>query len=202
MTDTFLAYVVFAAVAAFTPGPNNLMVSASGANYGYRRTFQHVLGVTIGFPVMLVAIGLGIGSVFTEFPLVHTMLKYVGAAYLLFLAWQIVSAAPRSERDDAEEHVGGKPLTFMQAALFQWVNPKAWTVNVSAVAAYTTMENYSWQLTLMVIAAGVIAFFSASTWTLFGQGISRLLSTPFQQRAFNTFMGLLLVGSLYPILLA
>lgn len=201
MTDTFLAYIVFAAVAAFTPGPNNLMVSASGANFGYRRTLRHVLGVTIGFPVMLVAIGLGVGQVFTEFPAVHIALKYIGAAYLLFLAWKIVSATPPGETDE-EEHIGGKPLTFLQAALFQWVNPKAWTVNVSAIAAYTTLENYGWQLTLMVIAAGIIAFLSSSTWTLFGQGISRLLSTPFQQRAFNAFMGLLLVGSLYPILLA
>lgn len=188
MPETFIAYVVFAAVAAFTPGPNNLMVSASGANFGYRRTLQHVMGVTIGFPVMLVAIGLGIGTVFTEYPAAHTALKYVGAAYLLFLAWQIVSARPPGEKDD-EEHIGGKPLNFMQAALFQWVNPKAWTVNVSAIAAYTTLENYGWQLTMMVIAAGIIAFLSASTWTLFGQGISKLLSTPFQHRVFNAFMG-------------
>ncbi|MDX1454584.1 MAG: LysE family translocator [Gammaproteobacteria bacterium] len=204
MTENFIAYVIFASVAAFTPGPNNVMVSASGANFGYRRTIPHLLGIAFGFPVLLVSVGLGFGQLFTTYPAAHTALKVAGCAYLLFLAWKIGSTPPQNleEQEHAAEEKQGKPLTFLQAAAFQWVNPKAWTVNVSAVAAFTTLDGYAMQLFYMVLAAIVIGFSSSSTWTLFGQAIGHVLSTPRQQRVFNISMGILLVASLYPILKA
>jgi threonine/homoserine/homoserine lactone efflux protein len=123
---------LFAISTSITPGPNTLMLLASGVNFGFRRTLPHMLGIAVGFPAMIMAIGLGLGGLFEAYPRSHVILKYVGMAYLLWLAWK-VATAERAE-DAAYE---SKPFGFFQAAAFQWVNPKAWTVSVSAIATYT-----------------------------------------------------------------
>ena len=121
-TSLLSAFVLFAFVSSITPGPNNTMLLASGVNFGFRRSMPHALGISIGFMLLVICVGLGLGEVFKLFPWAYTLLRYVGAAYLLYLAWKIANAGGMS--DNPDEH--GKPMTFLGAAAFQWVNPKAW----------------------------------------------------------------------------
>jgi threonine/homoserine/homoserine lactone efflux protein len=127
-----LAFVLFAFATAGTPGPNNMMLLASGANFGFRRTVLHILGISVGLGVMVLAMGLGLGGVFKAWPVLHEVLRWVGGAYMLWLAWKI--ATPRASRD---KDAGAKPMTFLQAAAFQWVNPKAWAMALTAATTYT-----------------------------------------------------------------
>lgn len=190
------AFLMFALVAGFTPGPNNLMVAASGVNFGYRRTLPHLAGIIIGFPVLMIAVGLGFGELFQRYPFVHEALKLLGSAYLVYLSWKIAFANAAS---GSANHAS--PLSFLQAAAFQWVNPKAWIMVLSALATYTTPgEHYSLQVLLMTGIALVVTFASSNTWCLFGVGLRDLLATrPTLLRAFNVTMGILLLASLLPV---
>jgi threonine/homoserine/homoserine lactone efflux protein len=161
-----VAIIPFAISMSLSPGPNNIMVTASAVNFGFNRTLPHMLGIALGFQVMLIAIGLGLGSIFHVYPQIHTLLKYVGAAYLLFLAYQIANAGKPKE-------AGGqsKPLTFLQAALFQWVNPKAWIIAVTAISAFTDPEAGAyWQIVTISVVFALIAFLSVAIWAAFGNG--------------------------------
>lgn len=199
------AFLPFAVSTSMSPGPNNLMLASSGATFGFRRTGPHMLGITAGFPAMVVAVGLGLGGVFTAFPQLHTAVKYLGAAYLLVLAWRIGTArAPTGGDADPAggARSGGRPLTFMQAALFQWVNPKAWIMAVGSIATYTTVGG---QVTaeVLVIAGvfGLVSLASTATWTVLGVGIARLLrGSERGLRAFNVAMALLLAASVIPFI--
>lgn len=195
MSSYLPAFLLFALVAGFTPGPNNLMVAASGVNFGYRRSVPHLAGIILGFPVLMIAVGLGLGEVFREYPMLHQVLKVAGSAYLVFLAWKIGSA-------DSTPGAAGKgtPLTFLQAALFQWVNPKAWMMILSAITAYTSPEHsYPLQIFTMSGIALAVTFASSHTWCLFGVSLRELLAQrPALLRGFNITMGLLLVASLIP----
>jgi len=132
MTFELLAALAgFALVSSITPGPNNVMVMASGANFGLRRTVPHILGIACGFVVMLLLVGLGLARLFEMFPVIRLVLTVVSALYLLWLAWKIAHAAPFGS-DSAR----GRPFSFLQAALFQWVNPKAWMMALSAITLY------------------------------------------------------------------
>ena len=188
---------MFAAIAAFTPGPNNIMIMSSGLNHGIRASLPHFLGICLGFPSMILAVGLGLGYVFNRYPILHIALQVVGVVYLLYLSWLIASSEPnRLEQNNTP------PLTFIQAALFQWINPKAWIMGTSALAAYTTVGDRSIVQTLIVVAVFLLmAFPSAGVWLIFGNGLKKLLSQPFHQRCFNVAMGLLLVLSIMPIIL-
>ena len=135
--DLLLALTLFAFVSSITPGPNNLMLMASGANFGFRRTLPHLLGVGIGFTLMIVLVGVGLVQVFDLYPISHQILKVVSVIYLLWLAWKIANAAP----PEGDVQSAGTPITFIQAALFQWVNPKAWTMALTAISAYTPDSN-------------------------------------------------------------
>ena len=190
------AFLPFAFVAAFTPGPNNLMLAASGANFGIRRTIPHLLGIVCGFPLLVLAIGLGLGTAFQRHPGFHTVLKFGGAAFLVYLAWRIATAGPSSE-----DTAPGRPLTFLQAALFQWVNPKAWIFTISAVATYTTVGGRALVEIGIILAVSALTTIGATiTWTAFGTGLSRFLQErPRARRAFNLGMGLLLVLSIVPM---
>ncbi len=198
MLTLAVAFLPFAVVAAFTPGPNNLMLAASGANFGIRRTIPHLLGVVCGFPLLVLAIGLGLGTVFQRHPDVHAVLKFGGAAFLIYLAWRIATAGPGTE-DSAPSH----PLTFLQAALFQWIKPKAWIFTISAIATYTTVGGRASVEIAVILAISALATVGATiTWTAFGAGLNRFLQeSPRTLRAFNVGMALLLVVSIVPMVM-
>lgn len=193
--DLFMALVVFAFVSSVTPGPNNTMLLASGVNHGFLGSVPHILGIGLGFGFMTVAVGLGLSQVFDAYPALYTGLRYVGGAYMLYLAWKIARSGPVGEGTSSR-----KPMTFLGAALFQWVNPKAWILAVSAIATYALPQNYLWNLLLVSAIFTVVNLPTVSIWVLFGTGLRRFLNDPHSLRIFNITMALLLVVSLAPIL--
>lgn len=196
--DLLLALAGFAFVSSITPGPNNLMLMTSGANFGFARTIPHLLGVSIGFVAMVIIVGAGLAQVFAAVPELHTVLKVVSAAYLLYLAWKIAKAPPPS----AEGAVRATPMTFLQAAAFQWVNPKAWTMALTAISVYApTGPGGISAVTLVLIAVvfGAINLPSVGVWTAIGTQLRRFLSSPASFRVFNGVMAALLVASLIPV---
>jgi threonine/homoserine/homoserine lactone efflux protein len=193
MTELLIPFAGFAFVSSITPGPNNLMLMASGANYGFRRTVPHMLGIGFGFSLMVLLVGVGLIGVFEAFPLAHAVLKAACVVYLLWLAWKIATAAAPGEAQG-----GGRPMTFVGAALFQWVNPKAWAMALTAVTLYAPDRSFG---TILVIAAifGAINLPSVSLWTVLGQGVRRFLANRRRLRAFNGAMAVLLILSVVPM---
>ena len=189
------ALVVFAFVTSVTPGPNNMMLLASGVNFGFRRTIPHALGVAVGFTLMVALVGLGLAGIFKAAPVLLTVLKWVGAAYMLVLAVKLTRAAPLQEGRAA-----GRPMTFLQAAAFQWVNPKAWIMALTAVATYTVPDAYVVSVLVVAAVFGGINLPTVSSWVLFGTALRRVLTNRSALRAFNWTMAVLLVASLYPAL--
>jgi threonine/homoserine/homoserine lactone efflux protein len=180
----------------FTPGPNNILVASSGVNFGFRATVPHILGVTVGFPLMLLIVGLGLAKIFIAFPSVHAALKYICIAYMLYLAWRIARASAMDEARKTR-----KPLTFTQGALIQWVNGKGWVVALSLVTTYTVVNR---TLPLQIAALAAIALFitmaSVCTWTYFGSLLRKFLQTESRRRWFNYSMAMLLVVSIIPVI--
>lgn len=197
-SELFLAFAAFAFVSSITPGPNNLMLMASGANFGFARSLPHALGVTLGFMAMVFLVGLGAGRVFQAFPLAHEVLKALCAAYLLYLAWKIASAAPPNAQGGDETASRARPFSFTQAALFQWVNPKGWTMALTAVTAYAPTQEPALYL-LIALVFGLVNLPSVSLWMGMGVQMRRVLADPKALRVFNVCAALLLVGSLYPV---
>lgn len=195
MSFTILtALLGFAFVATVTPGPNNLMLMASGANFGFRRTLPHMLGIVGGLSVMALLVGAGLMALFDSVPALNLILKVVSVGYLLLLAFKIATAAPVEERD-ADSH----PMTFVQAATFQWVNPKAWAMCLSAITLYAPDRT----LLSVVIVAGAFAlvcFPAISVWAWLGTVVRLWLSNATRLRVFNLTMAAMLVASLYPVL--
>ncbi|MEQ8366748.1 MAG: LysE family translocator [Roseicyclus sp.] len=193
------ALVLFALASSITPGPNNIMLLASGANFGLRRTIPHMLGISVGHAVMVTLVGLGLIQLFDAIPWLRTALLAISAAYLLFLAWKIANAAP-----PAEARTDGKPFTFLQAAAFQWVNPKAWYMAIYAQTNFAP-EGGVFGVTWAGAVAVALVFAmtnlpSVTVWAWGGVQVRRWLDAPGRLRAFNITMALLLVASLYPIL--
>lgn len=193
--DLLLAFALFALVSSITPGPNNMMLMASGVNFGLRRTVPHMLGVSIGFMVLVLAVGFGLGSVFQSFPWFYTLLRYVGGAYLLYLAWKIATSGPVGDSGPSR----GEPITFFAAALFQWVNPKAWVMAVGAITTYTPMQGYFTNVLVITAVFGLINLPGVGIWAGFGSLLRNVLRDPRRVRVFNGVMALLLVLSLYPL---
>lgn len=193
--DLFIALTGFAFVTSATPGPNNLMLMASGANYGFRRTVPHMLGVVIGFTVMVALVGVGLMALFDLFPVAHVVLKYGSILYLLWLAWRIAHAAAPGTGDT------GRPMTFFEAAAFQWVNPKGWTMALSAIAAYAPDRGLA-AAALVAAVFGLVNLPSVSAWTALGQQIRHVLTSAARLRAYNWTMAALLVATLYPVVFA
>lgn len=192
-----LPIFLFAFTAAITPGPNNIKIMASGLNFGTVRSLPHLLGICFGFPVMVILIGTGLGVVFEKYPILHEIIKVVGIAYLIYLAWRIATADKKTQAATPS-----KPFTFLQSALFQWVNPKGWIMASSAIAAYTTVGNDIFlQVLLIAFIFLLVTFPSASTWLIFGVGLQRFLEQPKYRRIFNISMALLLVISILPVAL-
>nr|WP_295465525.1 LysE family translocator [Mesorhizobium sp.] len=193
--DLFLALVVFAFVTSITPGPNNLMLLASGVNFGFVRTIPHMLGIGTGFFSLLIGVGLGLGAVLTAYPQLHLALKIAGAAYLLYLAWKIAMS-----RSMGEGKAGTRPMTFLEAAAFQWVNPKAWVMAVTAMAVYTNPQHPFLTMLLVAAAFAVVNVPSVSTWAGFGVALRGFLADPVRLKWFNVAMGVLLAVTLVPML--
>ncbi len=185
------ALAAFALVTSITPGPNNMMLMASGANFGVRRTIPHALGVGVGFTLMIILVGVGLMGLFDLFPLLNLVLKLVSVVYLLWLAWKMAHAAA----PETEGSAGGRPMSFLQAMLFQWVNPKAWSMALTAIALYARDRNLA-AVVLVAAVFGIINLPSTSLWALMGQALRRWLSSPARLRTFNWTMASLLVGSL------
>ncbi len=190
-----LPLATFIFVSSITPGPNNVMLTASGANFGYQRSMPHMLGITVGCSLMLFLVGAGLGALFEQLPQLYTVLQYLGAAYLVWLAWKIATSGQAGPAD-----AKGKPFGFWQAAAFQWVNPKAWLMSVGVVAAYTTPSSYWPSLLLGTLVMLVVNFPCISVWTLFGTVIGRWMQSPRALQVFNGVMATLLLLSLYPLL--
>lgn len=192
--EILLALAAFAFVSSITPGPNNLMLMASGANFGFIRTIPHMLGVGLGFVFMVVVVGAGLAQVFDAYPVSYTVLKVVSIVYLTYLAWKIANAAPIKRGEAA-----GTPMTFLQAAAFQWVNPKAWAMALTAISAYTP-DTTPAAIALVAVVFGAINLPSVSLWTVMGQQMARVLTNPVRLSVFNWTMAALLIASLYPVL--
>jgi threonine/homoserine/homoserine lactone efflux protein len=192
--DALFALLAFAFVTSVTPGPNNMMLLASGVNFGFRRTVPHMLGISLGHALMVFLVGLGLAGVFEAVPVLHTVLKVVSVGYMLWLAWKIARAAP-PEGGQA----GGQPFSFVQAAGFQWVNPKAWAMALGAVTVYAPDRALT-TLALVAVVFCAVNLPSVSVWTLAGQGLRRWLSVPSRLRVFNAVMAGLLVLSLWPVI--
>ncbi len=193
----FGAAAAFAVAMSATPGPNNTMVAASGARFGVQRTIPHMLGVSIGFPVMLLAVSLGAGDVLQAHRWLQIALRWAGAAYLLWLAWDIARSPTTIDRPG---DAGRAPLGFLRAALFQWINPKAWLIAIGAVVTYTRGDQ---QLAQAFVLAGIFAVVCLPCvlfWTSLGAGVARMLTSDRALRRFDLVMAALLVASLLPVL--
>lgn len=194
--EWLLAVTGFAITMSITPGPNNIMVTASAANFGVARSVPHIMGISIGFPVMLVALGLGPGQLLIAYPQVHLGLKIAGAVYLVYLAWKIATASGTGQGESR-----GTPLTFMQAALFQWLNPKAWVIALGALTAYTTVGGDVMRETLIIAAIFVpTCVLALAVWAVGGVALRQVLQSPKALRIFNAVMALLLLATLVPML--
>jgi threonine/homoserine/homoserine lactone efflux protein len=191
----FIAFVVFAAVMFFTPGPNNVMLLSSGLTHGFRRTLPHIAGITIGFAFMVAAVGLGFGTIFLAYPVLQTILKYAGAAYLIYLAAAIAmsGAAPSGQGTQR------RPMTFWGAAVFQWINVKGWVMVIGTITAYAAIASFPWNIVIQTAISLVMGTLSTVAWALFGSALRPLLTSPLAVRAFNIVMAALLLASLYPV---
>ncbi len=190
--ELLLGLAGFAFVSSITPGPNNMMLLTSGANFGFRRTIPHMLGISIGFGVMLVLIGLGLMRLFDLWPLSYRILQIASALYLIWLAYKIAN----SGRPDPAQGTG-HPFTFLQAALFQWVNPKAWTMALTAITLYAP-DRTVFAIAVVAIMFSIVNLPSVSIWTTMGQQVRVLLGNQRRLQIFNWSMAILLVLSLIP----
>jgi threonine/homoserine/homoserine lactone efflux protein len=190
-----IAFILFAAVMFFTPGPNNVMLLSSGLTHGFRRTLPHIAGITFGMAFMIAAVGLGLGTIFITYPLLQTVLKYAGAAYLIWLAAVIaLSGTAPSAQDNARG-----PMTFWGAAVFQWVNVKGWVMVIGTITAYAAVAGFPWNIVIQTAISLVIGAVSTVAWALFGSALRPVLRSPRAVRAFNIVMAILLLASLYPV---
>ncbi|MEQ9247054.1 MAG: LysE family translocator [Nitratireductor sp.] len=194
--DVFLALLIFSFVSSVTPGPNNFMLLASGVNFGFRRTIPHMFGIAGGFASLLLAVGFGLGAVLTALPALHMVLKVAGGAYLLYLAWRIAMSRALSQGGDSKS----EPMTFLEAAAFQWVNPKAWVMALTAMAVYTDPAAPFLTVLLVALAFVIVNFPSVSVWAGFGVALRGFLADPVRLKWFNIAMGVALAATLWPML--
>lgn len=194
--ETVLAVALFAFVGSLSPGPSNFMLLASGTNFGFWRTMPQILGITIGFSTVLLAVGFGLGALITAWPPIGLALKIAGGAYLLYLAWRIGMSRTIANGDtDA-----ARPLTLLESAAFQWVNPKAWIAAVTAMAAYAKADSPFASILLITVVIAIVNLPSVAVWAGFGVALRQFLTQPSRLKWFNIAMGLLLVATLWPLL--
>jgi len=194
--DVFITLLIFSFVTSVTPGPNNLMLLASGVNFGFVRTIPHMLGIAAGFASLLLAVGFGLGAFLVAYPQASLALKILGGAYLLYLAWKIAMSRALGQGGES----GATPMTFMQAALFQWVNPKAWVMAVTAMAVYTNPRFPFASVFLVTVAFALVNLPSVSVWAGFGVALRGFLADPLRLKWFNIAMGVALAATLWPMM--
>jgi threonine/homoserine/homoserine lactone efflux protein len=190
-----IAFFVFAAVMYLTPGPNNIIVLSSGLTYGFRPTIPAIAGITFGCAFMVAAVGIGFGAIFVAYPILQTILKYAGAAYLVYLAATIAMSEPVKPG----EQTGRRPMTFWGAALFQWVNVKGWVMVIGTITAYAGIASFPWNIAIQVVLCLLLGVVSTSIWTLSGSSLRSLMTSPRAVRVFNLAMAALLLASLFPV---
>ena len=193
--ETLIALALYALVTSVTPGPNNLMLLASGVNFGFRQTIPHMLGIALGFTAMVALVGFGLGAVLTLFPLVFNVLRVLALVYMVWLSWKLASSGSLGSGD-----AKARPMTFIEAALFQWINPKAWAMALTATTLYTVPEMYYLSVILVAGTFGVINLPSVSCWAGFGVALRGFLSVPARLRIFNVGMAVLLLLSTLPFI--
>jgi threonine/homoserine/homoserine lactone efflux protein len=189
------AFVVFAVVMFFTPGPNNIMLLSSGLTYGFRPTLPHIAGITVGFAFMVGVVGLGLGTIFIAYPVLQTILKYAGVVYLIYLAAAIAMSGPPNPGQDNRRG----PMTFWGAAMFQWINAKGWVMVIGTITAYAAIAAFPYNIAVQVAISLLLGAVSCSVWALFGSSLRPVLTSERAVRAFNIVMAILLLASLYPV---
>lgn len=195
--EYFFSLILFTFVAGITPGPNNLMLIVSGLNHGIQKSLPHYFGVCIGFALMVAIIGFGLGAFFLNFPSMYLSIKILGISYLLFLAWKIANAGNMQAKKGLR-----KPLTFLQGAAFQWVNPKAWVIAIGALAAFTIQNHMAESVIAIVLVYLVMGLITMGLWLVLGQALQRFLKEEKRIRLFNIVMAALLVLSVIPMILS
>ena len=193
--ETLIALALYALVTSVTPGPNNLMLLASGVNFGFRQTIPHMLGIALGFTAMVALVGFGLGAVLTLFPIVFNVLRVLALVYMVWLSWKLASSGSLGSGD-----AKARPMTFIEAALFQWINPKAWAMALTATTLYTVPDMYYLSVILVAGTFGVINLPSVRCWAGFGVALRGFLSVPARLRFFNVGMAVLLLLSTLPFI--
>jgi threonine/homoserine/homoserine lactone efflux protein len=189
-----IAFIVFASVMYFTPGPNNILALSSGLTYGFRPTVPMIAGITVGCAFMVAVAGIGFGTVFVAYPVLQTILKYAGAAYLVYLAIAIASSEPVTPGDNRQ-----RPMSFWGAVLFQWVNVKGWVMVIGTITAYAGIARFPWNIAIQVVLCLVLGVVAPGIWALSGSSLRSLMTSRRAVRAFNIVMAVLLLASLYPV---
>jgi threonine/homoserine/homoserine lactone efflux protein len=199
--EVLIAASLFSFVSSITPGPNNMMMLASGVNFGFRRSVPHWLGICGGFTFMLCAVGLGLHTLLADHPAFYNLLRYAGSAYLIWMAWRLATTtvAPATQDDDAPKSEA-RPLGVWAAAAFQWVNPTAWVMAVTAMSAYLPAHAQAIDVAALALLFGVINLPCVACWAGGGAALRRFLQDPLRLRVFNISMALALLASLYPML--
>jgi threonine/homoserine/homoserine lactone efflux protein len=196
--ETLVALALFAVAALITPGPNNIMLTASGVTFGFGRTLPHMIGVALGFVVLLLAIGLGVGSLLTAVPQARLVLKVGGALYLVYFAWRIARAGQAGTAGSGP----ARPMTFLEAAAFQWVNVSAWVMAIAAMGVYVRPGRPVADALTVAAVFLMVAVPSVAFWAAFGHGLRGMLRDPRRLRLFNAAMALLLLATIVPLLAA
>lgn len=189
--NDLIPFLLFAVSSAFTPGPNNFMLLNAGLHFGVRKSLPHFWGICLGFPVMVLLVAIGLGAVFIEFEWVKQALKIIGSIYMLYLAYQIIRTSNKNKPGHEK-----KPLSFMQACLFQWVNPKAWLMGVGAISIFTLSDNYLANAMLISGIYIITCIPCSGAWLVFGSEMQRFLKTERHRRWFNIAMAVCLVASI------
>lgn len=195
-TAHLLSFSIFAFVAAFTPGPNNVMLAASGANFGLRRTLPHIFGICAGFLCMVVAASFGLTSMFSALPQLLILFKIAGGIFIVYLAWKIATAAPQQDKPQVSQ-----PLSFTAAALFQLINPKAVIVIISAISTYASASASPLHATILITSIfAIVTILSTLLWGYAGEILGRVLKQRNHLRIFNAAMACLLLVTLLPVI--
>jgi threonine/homoserine/homoserine lactone efflux protein len=195
--DLLPSLIVFALATSCTPGPNNIMLTASGVNFGFARTGAHMAGVVVGFAVLQAACAAGLGALVAAYPAIHTVMQFAGGAYMLWLAWKVANAGQPKKVEGG----GGRPLTFLEAAAFQWVNPKGLLTSLGAVALFVRPTTALFDAIMMITVFALSTALAVTVWTAFGTVVARALRNPRHARIFNIVMALLLVASIVPMVM-